>query len=135
VRAAVLPGLTDGKQVIGPSRRKSRSPSSETSKKRKKLKVGATSLDLKTTDFDPLKKGFICDDPTATAAANAASCINQDIVDKVSGSFFIVNYGFECQLCVAQRAGGASSRKAHPRRQVASLQLHQRSVVDSACTP
>jgi hypothetical protein len=28
-------------------------------------------------------EGFICDDPVGTAAANAASCVNQDIVDKV----------------------------------------------------
>jgi hypothetical protein len=37
-------------------------------------------------------------------------------------------------LLVAQRAFGAPSRKAHTRRQVASPQLHQRSVPDSACT-
>lgn len=57
--------LSEGKQVAGRSRRKSRSPSNE-GKTRKKL------------------KGFICDDPAATAAANASSCINQDIVDKLS---------------------------------------------------
>ncbi|KAH9068006.1 hypothetical protein EDB83DRAFT_670623 [Lactarius deliciosus] len=57
--------LSEGKQVAGRSRRKSRSPSNE-GKTRKKL------------------KGFICDDPAATAAANASSCVNQDIVDKLS---------------------------------------------------
>ncbi|KAH9017692.1 hypothetical protein EDB84DRAFT_678547 [Lactarius hengduanensis] len=56
---------SEGKQVAGHSRRKSRSPSNE-GKTRKKL------------------KGFICDDPAATAAANASSCVNQDIVDKLS---------------------------------------------------
>ncbi|KAI9454645.1 hypothetical protein BJY52DRAFT_712129 [Lactarius psammicola] len=56
-------------EVAGPSRRKSRSPSeggSPSSKTRKKL------------------KGFICDDPTGTATTNAASCVNQDIVDKLN---------------------------------------------------
>jgi hypothetical protein len=37
-------------------------------------------------------------------------------------------------LLVAQRAFGYPSRKAHTRRQMASPQLHQRSVPDSACT-
>ncbi|KAH9175754.1 hypothetical protein EDB89DRAFT_1943923 [Lactarius sanguifluus] len=60
-----MSNLSEGKQVAGRSRRKSRSPSNE-GKTRKKL------------------KGFICDDPTATAAANASSCVNQDIVDKLS---------------------------------------------------
>ncbi|KAI9435731.1 hypothetical protein H4582DRAFT_1968310 [Lactarius indigo] len=57
--------LSERKQVAGHSRRQSRSPSNE-GKTRKKL------------------KGFICDDPAATAVANAASCVNQDIVDKLS---------------------------------------------------
>ncbi|KAH8988381.1 hypothetical protein EDB92DRAFT_1872393 [Lactarius akahatsu] len=60
-----VPDLSEGKQVAGRSRRKSRSPSNE-GKTRKKL------------------KGFICDDPAATAASNASSCANQDIVDKLS---------------------------------------------------
>ena len=36
-------------------------------------------------------------------------------------------------LCVAQRACGATSRKAYTRRQVAGPRLHQRSVADSTC--
>lgn len=50
--------------AAGPGRRKSRSPSP--SSKRQKL------------------KGFICDDPAGTGAANAASCVNQDVADKLS---------------------------------------------------
>ncbi|KAH8988995.1 hypothetical protein EDB86DRAFT_3047487 [Lactarius hatsudake] len=61
----VASNLSEGKQVAVRRRRKSHSPSNE-GKARKKL------------------KGFICDDPTATAAANASSCVNQDIVDKLN---------------------------------------------------
>ncbi|KAH9957501.1 hypothetical protein BC827DRAFT_653010 [Russula dissimulans] len=59
-------------QVAGPGRRKFRSPSRESSPQE--------------AQDGPRKKlrGFICDDPTATSAANSAPCVNQDIVDKLS---------------------------------------------------
>ncbi|KAF8498194.1 hypothetical protein F5888DRAFT_229651 [Russula emetica] len=52
--------------VAGPSRRRSRSPSNAPAKSAPQKKPG----------------GYICDDPTA--AANSASCVNQDIVDILS---------------------------------------------------
>ncbi|KAH9985908.1 hypothetical protein BJV77DRAFT_1071204 [Russula vinacea] len=55
--------------VTGPSRRKSRSP---------------LSAQVKSTSRKSQESGYVCDDPTGTAAANSAPCVNQDIVDKLS---------------------------------------------------
>jgi len=61
----IYPGLTDGEQVAGPSRRKSRSPSNEgspSSKTRKKLKVGARHIHLGNLDsrlYDLLKGVYL----------------------------------------------------------------------------
>ncbi|KAI0252301.1 hypothetical protein BJV78DRAFT_1204329 [Lactifluus subvellereus] len=67
------PQMHMGREIdpAGPGRRRSRSPSSEgppayKAAPRKKL------------------RGFVCDDPVGTAATNAAPCVNQDIVDKLS---------------------------------------------------
>ncbi|KAI0296983.1 hypothetical protein B0F90DRAFT_1669646 [Multifurca ochricompacta] len=67
----LLPEMHRGDNEVGPSRRRSRSSSSE------------ESLPPKTGPRKKLK-GFICDNPTGTVAARAVSCINQDIVDKLS---------------------------------------------------
>jgi hypothetical protein len=64
--------------------------------------------------LNSLCKGFACDNPVGTAAANALPCVNQDVVEKVSYVLrFRREFFFSFEIYVAERTCGNSSCKAY----------------------